>query len=103
MVKLDVLEFYLAQLFLGLEFFLVFGYFEPRCSYKIVLIKKRVYIQHFIRINCAKISKLRKLSKNYEYPNYPEEIGKSNPHFRTDESVLYYFRYCSIRAQLRQL
>ena len=43
MVKLDVLKFYLALLILRLELFLVcviFGDFQPRCSYKNVLINK---------------------------------------------------------------
>ena len=35
MVKLDVLKFYL---------FLIFGNFEPRCSYEIVLIKKSIFL-----------------------------------------------------------
>ena len=45
MVKLNVLKFYIVPLILRLGLFLVcsfliFGDFEPRCSYKIVLIKK---------------------------------------------------------------
>ena len=47
-MKLDVLKFYLVLLILRLglflfSLFLIFGDFEPRCSNKIVLIKKRVY------------------------------------------------------------
>ena len=45
MAKLDVLKFYIVSLILRLGLFinsllLIFGDFEPRCSYKIVLIKK---------------------------------------------------------------
>ena len=45
MLKLDVLKFNLVSLVLEagfvLSLFLIFGDFEPRCSYKIVLIKKK--------------------------------------------------------------
>ncbi len=46
MVKLIVLKFYIvcainSEAGIVLSLFLIFGDFEPRCSYKIVLIKKR--------------------------------------------------------------
>ena len=45
MVKLDVLKFYLSSAInseagIVLSLFLIFSDFEPRCFYKIVLIKK---------------------------------------------------------------
>ena len=40
MSKLDVLKFYLVSFNLRMGLSLIFSDFEPRCSYKIVLIKK---------------------------------------------------------------
>ena len=46
MMKLDVLKFYPVLLILRLELFLIFGDFEPRCSYEIVLIKKECILSY---------------------------------------------------------
>ena len=43
MVKLDILKFYCvihSEAWIVLSLFLTFGDFEPRCSYKIVLIRR---------------------------------------------------------------
>ena len=52
MVEFDVPKFYLVSLILRMGFFLVL---EPRCSYKVVSVKKRLYVFNFVLENCFKL------------------------------------------------